>query len=121
MNRKDELFNDLVKLLTTTRVNFYSSTVTFDGSYYLQWLTNALWYIANNHLTITEASKQAKEVIPVPNMSKGSAGYNEIKIKKVKAMSLFSDLLHLHAQALSSLLLKPYTKSTGSWKQCQIG
>ena len=94
MNRKDELFNDLVKLLTTTRVNFYSSTVTFDGSYYLQWLTNALWYIANNHLTITEASKQAKEVIPVPNLSKGSAGYNDIT---VKAMSLFSDLLHLHA------------------------
>ena len=87
-----------------------------DCSYCLQALTNALWYITNDRLSINEASKQAKEVTPIPKLFEGDVGYNKIKRKKVKAMPLSSDLLHLHAQALYSLLLKRYVKSTGSWK-----
>ena len=36
-------------------------------------------------------------------------------------MPLSSDLLYSHAQALYSLLLKPYMKSTGSWKTISDG
>ena len=116
LNRKDELFNYLVKLLKISRVDFSSTKVASNGSYCLQVLTNALWYITNDHLTINEASRQAKEVTRIPKLFEGYVGYNDIKRKKVKAMPLSSDLLHLHAQALYSLLLKPYVKSTGSRK-----
>ena len=75
MNRKDEFFNDLVKLFKTSRVHFCSIIVASDSSYYLQMLTNVLWYTANDHLNINEASKQAKEVTPIPKLFKGDIGY----------------------------------------------
>ena len=40
LNRKDELFNDLVKLFKTSEVDFSSATVASDGYYCLQVLTN---------------------------------------------------------------------------------
>ena len=43
LNRKDESFNDSVKLFKTSRVDFSSTTVVSDGSYCLQVLANALW------------------------------------------------------------------------------
>ena len=121
LNTKDELFNDLVKLFKTSRIDFSSTTVDSDGSYCLQVLTNALWYITNDHLTINEVSKQAKEVTPIPKLFEGYVGYNEIKRKKLNDMPLSSDLLHSHAQALYTLLLKPYVKSTGSWETIPDG
>ena len=67
LNKKDELFNDLVKLLKTSRVVFSSTTAASDGSYCLEELTtNVLWYNANDHLTISKASKETKEVTPIP-------------------------------------------------------
>ena len=36
-------------------------------------------------------------------------------------MALYSDVLHSHAQVLYSLLLKPYVKSTESWKKISNG
>ena len=107
MNRKDELFSDLVKLFQISRVDFSSTTVASDGSYCLKVLTNALWYITNDHLTTNEASKQEKERTPIPKLFEGYVGYNEIERKKVNAIPLSSDLLHSHTQALYSLLLKP--------------
>lgn len=88
MIRKDELFNDLVKFFKTSRVDFSSTTVASDGSYCLQGLTNALWYITNDHLTINEACKQAKEVTRIPKQFEVYVGYNKIKEKKVKTMQL---------------------------------
>ena len=46
-----------------------------DSSYYLQMLKNVLWYTANDHLNINEASKLAKEVTPIPKLFKGDVGY----------------------------------------------
>ena len=97
VKRKDELFSNLVKLFKTSWVDFLSTTVASNGSYCLQVLTNALWYITNDHSTINEASKQAKEVTVIPKLFKGYVGYNEIKSKKVKAMPLSSYLLHSQA------------------------
>ena len=102
LNRKDELFNGLVKLFKTSRVDFFSTIVAFEGSCCMQVLTNALWYIINDHLTINEASKQAREGNPIPKLFEGYVGYNEIKRKKVKAMSLSADLLYSCAQTLYS-------------------
>ena len=81
----------------------------------------ALWYIRNDYLTINEVSKQAKEMTTIPRLFKGYVGYNEIKRDKVKAIPLLSDLIHSHVQALYFLLLKPYAKSTGSWKAISDG
>ena len=41
-------------------------------------------YITNDHLTISETSKLAKEVTPIPKLFEGYVGHNEIKRKKVK-------------------------------------
>ena len=84
-------------------------------------LRNALWYITNDHVFINATSNQTKKVTPIPKSFEGYVGYNKIKRKKVKTVSLFSDLLYLHALALYSLLFKSYVKSTGLWKQCQMG
>ena len=66
LNRKDELFNDLARWFKTTGVGFPSYTVSSgDGSYCLQVLTNALWYITNDHLTMNEACQHAKGPIPI--------------------------------------------------------
>ena len=122
LNKKDELFNDLVKLFKTSRVDFSSTAVASSGSYFVQVLTNALWYITNDHLTINETTKQAKELTPILKLFEGYIGYYEIKRKKkVKVMPLSSDLLRSHAHALYSLLLKPYVKLTGSWKTISDG
>ena len=98
-----------------------STTVAFDGSYCLQVLTNAIWCITSDHLTINEASKQAKEVTPIPRLFEDYVGYSNIKWQKVKAMLLPSELLHSQTQALYSLLLKRYVKSAGSWKTISGG
>ena len=79
-------------------------------------LSTSVWYITNDHLTINETSKQAKEVTPIPKLFEGYIKYNKIKRKKVQTRPLSSDLLHSHTQALYFLLLKPYVKSIGSWK-----
>ena len=61
LNRKDELFNDLVKSFKTFRMDSSSTTVAFDGSYCLQVLTNAIWCITSDHLTIKrQVSRQKK-------------------------------------------------------------
>ena len=121
LNRKDELFNDLVKSFKTFRMDSSSTTVAFDGSYCLQVLTNAIWCITSDHLTINEASKQAKEVTPIPRLFEDYVGYSNIKRQKVKAMLLSSELLHSQTQTLYSLLLKWYVKSAGSWKTISGG
>ena len=101
LNKKDELFKDLVKLFQTSRVDFSSTAVGSSGSYFVQVLTNALWYITNDHLTIHETTKQAKELTPILKLFEGYIGYYEIKRKKkVKVMPLSSDLLRSHAHAL---------------------
>ena len=71
--------------------------MTSDGSYCLQVLASALWYGTNDHVTINEASKKAKEVTLIAKWFEGYIRYNEIKREKVKAMPLSSDSLHLHA------------------------
>ena len=121
LNRKDELFNDLVKSFKIFRVDSSSITVAFDGSYCLHVLTNAIWCITSDHLTMNEASKLAKEVTPIPKLFEDYVGYSNIKRQKVKAMLLSSELLHSQTQALYSLLLKWYVKSAGSWKTISGG
>ena len=121
LSRKDELFNDLVKAFKISRVDPSSTTVAFDGSYCLQVLTNAIWCITSDHLTINEASKQAKEVTPIPRLFEDYVGYSNIKRQKVKAMLSSSELLHSQTQTLYSLLLKWYVKSAGSWKTISGG
>ena len=121
LNRKDESLINLVELFKTSQVDFSSTKVASDYSYWLQVVTDALWYITNDHLTINEARRQKKEFTPIPKLFEGCVGYNEIKPKKVKAMSLSSDFLHAHAQVLYYLLFNPYVQSTGLRKTLSDG
>ena len=81
-----------------------------------QVLCNALWYITNQHDVINNAALRKKNVLPVPVPFETYTGYNDIKRKKMKCMSLSSTELDSHGQALYSLLLKPMIKSTTAWQ-----
>ena len=55
--RKDELFNDIWQSFVENGMDFSKTTVSSEDSYCVQVLTNALWYITNDHMTINEARK----------------------------------------------------------------
>ena len=86
----------------------------------MQVLTNALWYITNDHMTINGAARHSKDVDPVPKIFDPYTGYNEVKRKKLKTIPLAADTLNSHAQALYSLLLKPCAKSSSMWRAFAI-
>ena len=116
LNRKDELFNDIAQSFKENKMDFPQETVLSEGAYCLQVLTNALWYITNDHLTINEARKHSSGLLTIPQMFEIYVGYNDIKRKKMKSLPLSADLLNSHAQALYGLLLKPYMKTSIAWK-----
>jgi hypothetical protein len=82
-----------------------------------QVLTNALWYLTNQHDVINAAALRKKNVMGVPPAFDKYVGYNDIKRKKVKELPLSAMQLHSHSQALYSLLLKPVVNSSASWKK----
>ena len=106
LNRKDELFNDIVQSFKENRMDFPQKTALSEGTYCVQVITNALWYITNDHLTVHEARKHSSGLRPIPEMFEKYVGYNDIKRKKMKALPLSADVLNSHSQALYGLLLK---------------
>ncbi|WAQ96968.1 hypothetical protein MAR_029658 [Mya arenaria] len=112
-NRKDELYNDVVEMCVSRDLKLHKSAVKDEGSYIIQVLTNALWYITNQHQTINDTSLRFKDVVPVPEPFEKFQGYNEFKRKKLKAQPLTQDGLHSHSEALFSLLNRPIFSS--SW------
>ena len=80
-----------------------------------QILCNALWYITSHQITIDETARRQKDVQPVPDPFNKYTGYNDFKRKKTKCNPLSSKELEFHADALYSLLTKPYIKSSESW------
>ena len=77
-----------------------------------QVLTNALWYATSHHLTINDRASKEKDVLPVPEEFENFQGYNQYKRKKMKAAQLDKSSLTSHAEALFSLVNKPYIRST---------
>ena len=82
-----------------------------------QILTNCLWYITNQHLTINNTAVKRQDVKPVPAPFEKYQGYNEYKRKKVKSQPLDQTNLHSHGQALYSILNRPIFKSSQKWPE----
>ena len=78
-------------------------------------ITNALWYVTNDHHTINNARKHHSSIIPIPKVFENFDGYNDVKRRKMKSLPLDRTTLHSHTQALYSLLLRPCA-STEKWK-----
>ncbi|XP_052804571.1 uncharacterized protein LOC128234397 [Mya arenaria] len=121
LNRKDELFNDIVDLCDKMGAKFSQDTVESDGRYFVQVLCNSLWYITNQMDTINEAARQQKDVNPVPELFYNFCGYNETKRKKQKSQPMSSRGLRSDAECLFGLLNKPYLNSTvGNWPELRL-
>ncbi|XP_052807870.1 uncharacterized protein LOC128236679 isoform X2 [Mya arenaria] len=70
-NRKDELYNDVVKLMVQRNLKMHKSSVADEGEYIVQVITNALWCLTNHHLTINDAAKtyrDARNVCAIPRL-----------------------------------------------------
>uniref|UniRef100_A0A8W8K6P7 Uncharacterized protein n=1 Tax=Magallana gigas TaxID=29159 RepID=A0A8W8K6P7_MAGGI len=55
-----------------------------EGKYFAQVLTNALWYITNQHDTINDRARREKEVLGVPPEFDKFKNYNDLKKKRQK-------------------------------------
>lgn len=83
----------------------------------LQVLINCLWYLTNQRLVTADASSKRADVIPVPEAWDSYQGYNQMKRKRLKEMPIQSSALKSQADALFSLCLKPYAKSTEAFSK----
>ena len=82
----------------------------------MQVITNALWYLTNQHTTINDAADSRPDVLAVPEWILKYSGYNEVKHKKVKSIQMCETDLERHGLALFSLLQKPIINSSPKWK-----
>ncbi|XP_061191740.1 uncharacterized protein LOC133199978 [Saccostrea echinata] len=116
VNKKDEMFNMLIDDFVQRKLSFAKSTANSEGSYFIQVLCNALWYLTNQHSVIDEASRHKKNVQPVPVVFSKYEGFNDLKRKKLKSQPLKLSDLKMHAEAIYSLMLKPVVNSSPEWK-----
>ncbi|KAK7092705.1 hypothetical protein V1264_008410 [Littorina saxatilis] len=116
LNRKDELYDDVLNYLAAKGADFSQVTADQEGAYFTQVLTNALWYATSHHLTINDRANKVHGVLPIPEEFEQFAGYNEIKRKKIKALQLHKATLSDHAEVLFSLVNKSYMSSTAGLK-----
>lgn len=116
-NRKEELFNDLLRSFKSKQLDFPYMSANTEGRYCLDVLSNSLWYITNHHQTIEDRCKHVSGLITVPDCYQIFSGYNDTKRKKMKAEQLEREKLKLHANALHGLLLKPYMNSSDAWRE----
>ena len=63
-DRKAALHNDVIKDMQNTNL-LYRAVSTDDGHKVMSSLTNALWYIDGQSVTINDAPKKHKHVLPV--------------------------------------------------------
>ena len=72
-----------------------------------QLFTNSLWYITNQHLSISNTALKRKEILSVSSVFEKFQGYNDLKRKTLKSKSLDKIRLKSHAQTLYSILNRP--------------
>ncbi|XP_053389760.1 uncharacterized protein LOC128552729 [Mercenaria mercenaria] len=116
-NRKDELYNDVVKLMTQKNLKMPKWSVSDEGEYVVQVITSALWCLTNHHLTINDAAKTSKDVIEVPKLFETFQGYNDFKRKKLKSQPLSQELCDSHGNASMNIVTRPVFHSDVHWQQ----
>ena len=53
--KKDELYNEVVKIFREGSIDFPQSQSSSEGDYCVSVITNTMWYITNDHETINTA------------------------------------------------------------------
>ncbi|XP_014676567.1 PREDICTED: uncharacterized protein LOC106816458 [Priapulus caudatus] len=116
ISRKAEMYNILIDDYFKKRgLDFPRAVSTTEGAYFVQIISDALWYITNQHQVINDAARTRKGVQPVPAAFAEYTGFNDVKRKKEKSQ-MKSPALKSNGEALYSLLLKPIINSTPAWK-----
>ena len=90
--KKDELYNEVVKIFRERSIDFPQSQCSSEGDYCVSVITNVLWYITNDHKTINTATKHYSNSGTIPKVFENLDGFNDIKRKTMKALPL--DLMH---------------------------
>ena len=116
-NRKTELFDELLADFKSKKLGFPRATAETEGNYVIGVLCNALWYITNDHESIANRCKHVSGLIPVQKVYETYAGYNDIKRKRLKANPLQRESLAAHSNALYGHLMKPYIRSSVTWRE----
>lgn len=79
-------------------------------------MTNALWYITNQHDTINDRARREKEVLGVPPGFDKFKNYNDLKKKRQKLGTHEATQMKTHSEILLSLCSKPYMRSSPAWE-----
>ncbi|KAI0235373.1 hypothetical protein LSAT2_014110 [Lamellibrachia satsuma] len=66
ITRKDELYNDLATEFEKRGLKWPRAGIS-EGSYLIQVLCNALWYVTNQHQVINDAAQRKSKVQPIPS------------------------------------------------------
>ena len=109
-NAKDRLLNDVLQHLEQNGLGFSPDVVDGEGSYVVQTVVNALWYMDPHWSTIVPecASRHGLSAFPARWRQVFSATtYNDWQAKKQKRPRLDRSALGAHARALLSLVAKP--------------
>lgn len=71
--------------------------------------------MTNQQTVINDAALRKKSVLPIPPIFEDYSGYNEVRRKKLKSLPLSQTVLKSHGEALYSLLMKPFCRTTPAW------
>ncbi|XP_033647591.1 uncharacterized protein LOC117307057 [Asterias rubens] len=118
LNNKDVLFNKLLDMFVSRNLDFPSAVADTDGTYIIQVICNALWYITNQHSVINNASVRKKDVKPIPpTFDEAYSNCNDFRKKTRQNSQLSQSTLRSHGESLYSLLLKPVSRSSAAWSE----
>lgn len=109
-NAKDRLLNDVLHHLEQHGMGFSPDVVDGEGSYVVQTIVNALWYVDPHWSTIVQecSARPGLSAVPVRWRQVFSVTtYNDWQAKKQKRPRLDRSALGAHARALLSLVAKP--------------
>ena len=106
--QKSKLKNDILKWLETNGLGWSSDTVKSLGNTFVNTIADAMWYIDQNHATLSSRGYH------VPESLRCFSGYRhpeQQKKRKIDHTFLQQDELKAHGTAMYNLALAPYFKS----------
>ena len=77
-NKKDRLYNDVLKMLEENNVAFPGVEVKTSGQAFLRAIVDCLWYLDGHH----DALK--KQNCPIPELFSHFNGYNTLKFQNIE-------------------------------------
>lgn len=106
-NKKDKLYNDVLKVLEENNVSFPGSEIKSSGQTFMRALVDCLWYLDGHHDAL------AKQNCPIPEFFRQFNGYNTPEVSKHRKRSI-SNLTGSTLEVMSSALFHNLQKSCWS-------